>query len=181
MKRWMKYILAALLPIGILLSKPVVPLLITLFGEDARLSVEALDPREVFRGDYVELSFGELEELSTYEQSKGLSCDRWPEPDRDFGKEFYVTLARDSAGIDRPSGIFASPPAEGLYIRGSIRHSPLTGIRLDFGPGLKRFYVKENTGRAVEDAMREGRAAAVVKIWRGMPLLVSLDIKPKAE
>ena len=44
---------------------------------------------------------------------------------------------------------------------------------------LECFYLRENTGRALEDAARKGRIEAIVKVWRGMPVIVSLDVKPK--
>ena len=42
----------------------------------------------------------------------------------------------------------------------------------------ERFYLRENTGRALEDAARKGRIEAIVRVWRGMPVIVSLDVSP---
>ena len=169
MKSWQKYVLAAVLPMTVLLSKPLVPLAVMLFGDEARFEVTVLDPREIFRGDYVELSFEELERaaLKIFEAQNTSGRDR--------AKYLYVSLKKDSKGLDRPNGVSLSPPKEGLYIRGKVGL-----VRLDFGDSLCRYYVKENTGLEIENAIREGRAEAVVKIWRGSPLLVSLDITPKA-
>ena len=170
MKSWQKYIAAAILPVAVLLSKPIMPLVITLLGDDARFEVAVLDPREIFRGDYVELSFEDLERLSAEALGEESPIDR------ERTKYLYVSLKKDSRGLDRPNGFSASPPKEGLYIRGRVGL-----MRVDFGTNLSRYYVKENTGREIEDAIREGRAAAVVKIWRGNPLLVSLDITAKTD
>ena len=183
MRRWVKYLIAALLPMTVLISKPIEPLFITLFGEEVRLRVDALDPREVFRGDYVGLYFEALERPKEDELSRESIGDAAPlSPggiSHDYGRAVYLTLKSDSSGISQPGGIFAAPPKDSLYLKARVmRPWAPSVIRLDFGANLKRFYVRENTGEAIEDAVRKGRTVAVVKVWRGLPLLVSLDIKP---
>lgn len=213
MKGFGRYLLAALLPLCVLLAAPVKPALVLMLGEEVRLATVPVDPRDVFRGDYVTLRFavesvplasfdlsperGEriLESVnstvSTPKESGGLDPlepmtaqarreneERSRKLDRVVAvKDWYVPLERDELGLFRAAGAWAFPPDKGGYLHGTVRYA-YDPVTLDFGPGLERFYVRENTGRRLEDAARAGRIEAIVKVWRGMPVIVSLDMKP---
>ena len=181
-----RYLVAAILPLCVLLAAPVRPTLILMFGEEVRLATVPFDPRDLFRGDYVALRFA-VEEipLASFDVvSGGRAASRGtggPEPaEMKLAKDWYVSLNRDASGIFSPEGVGTSPPVGRPYLRGTFRAASGGSVaRLDFGPGLERFYLRENTGRALEDAARKGRIEAIVKVWRGMPVIVSLDVKPK--
>ena len=206
-----RYLLVALLPVCVLLAAPVRPALILTFGERVRLATLPVDPRDIFRGDYVTLRFAvESVPLASFdlppgEDSRVLeTADSSPSNPHESGslgpmespadqarreneersrklnrvvavKDWYVPLERDELGLFRAVGARTTPP-EGVYLQGTVRyaHDPVT---LDFGPGLERFYLRENTGRRLEDAARRGQIEAIVKVWRGMPVIVSLDVK----
>lgn len=181
-----RYLVAALLPLCVLLAAPVRPALILMFGEEVRLATVPFDPRDLFRGDYVALHFA-VEEipLASFDVvSGGRAASRGtggPEPaEMKLAKDWYVSFKRDASGIFSPEGVGTSPPVGRPYLRGTFRAASGGSVaRLDFGPGLERFYLRENTGRALEDAARKGRIEAIVKVWRGMPVIVSLDVKPR--
>ena len=181
-----RYLVAALLPLCVLLAAPVRPALILMFGEEVRLATVPFDPRDLFRGDYVALRFA-VEEipLASFDVvSGGRAASRGtggPEPaEMKLAKDWYVSLERDTSGIFSPEGVGTSPPVGRPYLRGKFRAASRGSVaRLDFGPGLERFYLRENTGRALEDAARKGRIEAIVRVWRGMPVIVSLDVKPR--
>ena len=180
-----RYLVAALLPLCVLLAAPVRPALILMFGEEVRLATVPFDPRDLFRGDYVALRFA-VEEipLASFDVvSGGRAASRGtggPEPaEMKLAKDWYVSLERDTSGIFSPEGVGTSPPVGRPYLRGKFRAASRGSVaRLDFGPGLERFYLRENTGRALEDAARKGRIEAIVRVWRGMPVIVSLDVSP---
>ena len=209
-----RYLLVALLPVCVLLAAPVRPALILTFGERVRLATLPVDPRDIFRGDYVTLRFAvESVPLASFDLSPGEddrvleTADSSPSNPHESGsldpmeypadqtrreneersrklnrvvavKDWYVPLKRDELGLFRAAGAQASPPDQGVYLQGTVRyaHDPVT---LDFGPGLERFYVRENTGHLLELAARRGQIEAIVKVWRGMPVIVSLDLKPR--
>lgn len=181
-----RYLVAALLPLCVLLAAPVRPALILMFGEEVRLATVPFDPRDLFRGDYVALHFA-VEEipLASFDVvSGGRAASRGtggPEPaEMKLAKDWYVSLNRDASGIFSPEGVGTSQPVGRPYLRGTFRAASGGSVaRLDFGPGLECFYLRENTGRALEDAARKGRIEAIVKVWRGMPVIVSLDVKPR--
>ena len=181
-----RYLVAAILPLCVLLAAPMRPALILALGEEVRLATVPVDPRDLFRGDYVTLRFA-VEEipLASFDVVSGgraaSGVTGGPEPaEMKLAKDWYVSLNRDASGIFSPEGVGTSPPVGRPYLRGTFRAASGGSVaRLDFGPGLERFYLRENTGRALEDAARKGRIEAIVKVWRGMPVIVSLDVKPK--
>ena len=164
MKRVAKYLLAALLPLAVLLIRPLTPLAVLAFGQEIRLSTKPVDPRDLFRGDYVTLSFSiETPDEADWNDFIIHASDS-------FGPFVYVTLAPDTQGIWQAVKISAAPPEEDLYLRARV-----TGLSLDYGDYLKRYYVQENTGRALEAAARRGEITAVAKAWMGRVVLTSLE------
>ena len=181
-----RYLTAAILPLCVLLAAPVRPALILTFGEEVRLATVPFDPRDLFRGDYVTLRFA-VEEIPlasfdavSWGRAASGGTGGSESVEMKLAKDWYVSLKRDASGIFSPEGVGTSPPVGQPYLRGTFRAASGGSVaRLDFGPGLERFYLRENTGRALEDAARKGRIEAIVKVWRGMPVIVSLDVKPK--
>ncbi|NLL37803.1 MAG: GDYXXLXY domain-containing protein [Fretibacterium sp.] len=172
-----KYLLAMALPLAVLLIIPLRPALVFLLGVEVRLATEPVDPREIFRGDHVNLSFS-IERLSPLL----LSSDEAPEESLEsLGVDgtWYVLLSKNAQGIDEPTGLSRTRPESGVYIRGRRMYGTPSQVALDYGPNLKRFYVRENTGPELERAARAGALLATVKLWRGIPVLVSLDMAGK--
>ena len=168
--------MAMLLPLGVLLFMPIRPLLVLNLGQEVRLATEPVDPREIFRGDHVNLKFS-IETLPV-----SLLGPDFPPASADLsllyehvGAPCYVTLRRNADGIDEPAKLSFSPPEEGVYIRGTLLYNRSGQMFLDYGPNLKRFYLEENTGLELERAARSGSLIATVKLWRGVPVLVSLE------
>ncbi len=85
-----KYIGAVIIPIVILLSMTALPLSALFFGEEIKLETEPYDPRDLFRGDYVALSY----------KINEVDIDKFPETlveaakkeSHSFRRERYNTL-----------------------------------------------------------------------------------------
>ncbi|MDR2528028.1 MAG: GDYXXLXY domain-containing protein [Synergistaceae bacterium] len=173
MKRAAKYLLAALLPLTVLLIRPLTPLAVLMFGQEIRLSTEPVDPRDLFRGDYVTLRFSieRLDESLVKDGSQNaISANRYT---NEYIPYIYVTLSPGNDGIWRAVEISAELPElpkEGLYLRARVRNNTL-----DYGDYLKRYYVQENTGRELELAAQRGEIVAVAKAWMGRVVLTSLQ------
>ena len=93
--KW-KFVLAALPPLLILLALPLKPLLISALGTEVTLAVRPVDPRDLFRGDYVALSF-EIESVpvALFQPERGGT----PEQAAKRRSEWYVTLAPGPEGL----------------------------------------------------------------------------------
>jgi uncharacterized membrane-anchored protein len=80
------------------------------------LKTVPVDPRDLFRGDYVRLSYDistlDLERLGTREEFRR-------------GNTLYVTLAREEDGTYRASAVGRSIPAGKPYIRGRAISDPM--------------------------------------------------------
>lgn len=176
-----KYLAASLLPVLILLALPLRPACVSRFGTEVVLAVRPVDPRDLFRGDYVALSFeAKSVPLELFPVPDGKQ-PAWPVPDLSV---WYIALAPDKKGLWSPSGAFAEAP-EGPYLKGTVKYLSKRGdgsmtAEMDYGEGLKRFYVKENTGRALEESARQSRLQATVKVWRGMAVIQSLEVSSEA-
>jgi len=188
MKRFPRYLLAMLLPLAVLLARPLIPAAVLLFGQEIRLSTEPVDPRDIFRGDYVTLRFSIedagvflLSERDKETLSAALGHGRPPlrEGKQDAALTLYVTLEPDDEGIWQAAKMTTlTPPGTEVYLRArASRDYYSESVNLDYGDYLRRYYVKENTGRELEDAARRGELTALVKVWRGRAVLTSVEPK----
>jgi uncharacterized membrane-anchored protein len=154
------------------------------FGQEIRLSTEPVDPRDLFRGDYVTLSFS-IERLDESLVKDGDDEFLVKDGDQDavwvsrqankYIRYVYVTLSPGDDGIWQAVEISAKPPEEGLYLRARVYKQSL-----DYGDYLKRYYVQENTGRELELAAQRGEIVAVAKAWMGRVALTSLERRASA-
>jgi uncharacterized membrane-anchored protein len=122
------------------------------------LRVEPVDPRDLFRGDYVTL---------------GYDISRTPAGKYEPGQSVYVTLVPEVGGRHYRAGEFlAEPPASGVYIRGTAQARG----RATFG--IESYYVQEGTGHDYENAVRDHRLWAEIALdGRGTPALTRLVIE----
>jgi uncharacterized membrane-anchored protein len=131
-------------------------------GREIRATVVPVDPRDVFRGDYVVLG---------YAFSTGSDV-ALPDGTRE-GDTVYALLKSSGPADWTLSSISASPPTptdEATVVlkavvdsvrRGPDQTSAMIG-RLRYG--IERFYIPEGTGRAIESQVREKRIVAVLAV-----------------
>jgi uncharacterized membrane-anchored protein len=122
------------------------------------LQVEPVDPRDMFRGDYVTL---------------GYAINRIPPRMFQSGQPVYVTLVPDALGRHYHAGPFVvGPPASGVFIRGTA----VDAYRATFG--IESYYVQEGAGHDYEKAVRTRNLWAEVALDRqGNPSLRRLVIE----
>ena len=122
-----------------------------LSGTTVWLKVVPVDPRDMFRGDYVILS---------YAMSRSSNAAGWiSRDDVPPGTAVYVTLVPDEDGIHhRADQYLPAPPPSGLYIKGTRQ----AWNRIEYG--IESFYVQAGTGLDYEAAARTGTLSAEVAI-----------------
>ncbi len=136
-------------------------------GNTVWLKVVPVDPRDMFRGDYVILSY----EMSRAPADFAVQSDEIVAVDADgvvqpappdlpeTGTAVYVTLVLDADGVHhRADQFLTEPPASGPYIRGTLQG----GGRIEYG--IESFYVQAGTGLEYEQAARTGTLSAEVAI-----------------
>ncbi len=150
-----------------------------LIGRTVLLQVVPVDPRDLFRGDYVTLSYA-MSRMPVDGIAERLAADRAPgDRYRRTGAEYpiYVTLEPTADGRHyRPAKASTQRPASGIYIKGRYCDDWRPDGSLRFG--IESFYVPEGTGRKYEDARRDRRLWAEVAVtpW-GQATLRNLHIE----
>lgn len=133
-----------------------------LYGREVVLATDPVDPRSLLRGDYV---------ILTYRVSQ-LSSATLPLPAVADGDTVYVELrGPDHRGMWRAEAVTAErPEGSAPFLRGRV-----TGSWVDFDAGcgkagcrvlsvdygIESYFVPENSGRDLEDLVREGGRLAV--------------------
>jgi uncharacterized membrane-anchored protein len=145
-------------------------------GREIVLDVVPVDPRSLFRGDYVVLSYA----------ASQIPTGLLRAPVRD-GAAIYVTLTQNpgqgwvakSAGPTYPSAI----ADDDVVLRGTAEYQISSpdgqgSVRVRYG--LEAFFLPEGTGRELENMVGERRIAAVIAVGRsGTSGLKSLMVDGK--
>ena len=113
-----------------------------LVGQTIRLRVRPVDPRDLFRGDYVILDY-DLNDMA----AGALQGSR----DELAGRSVYVTLEPEAGGpYWCPVAAGLQPPEEGAYIRGRYDGGPRQPVKF----GIEAYFVQEGAGLEWERRMR---------------------------
>ena len=130
-------------------------------GREVVLEVVPVDPRSLFRGDYVILGY----DMSRIDTPSGMS-----RPKR--GEDIYVTLQKGDGGKWTVAGASLEPPtgatADQVVLKGRVQYSSpgseqapaQTGVRY----GIESFFVPEGTGRELEALVRERKLSALIAV-----------------
>jgi uncharacterized membrane-anchored protein len=129
-------------------------------GKTLLVRVQPVDPRDLFRGDYVILSY----EFSRVPPQgvEGLSETERGRRSKWEGRTVYVPLVRDTNGVHwRAEKATVVKPASGPFLRGQmLRHGSLQF-------GIESYYVQEGTGRRYEEAIRDRKLSAELAVTSG--------------
>lgn len=171
-----KILLGGIIPIIILLSMTVLPIITTLFGEEVLLETRPYDPRDLFRGDYVVLSY-EIDEVD---------LDKFPDVLKEVyayekyrGKNLYAVLKKDG-DYHEVDYMTYNKPQDGIYLTTKLNYfypfqqpeTKMDTIHVDYN--LDRFFVPENTGKDLEELSRKGELVAKIKVLNGYAILVEV-------
>lgn len=166
-------------------------------GKPIYLKVQPVDPRDLFRGDYVTLTY----EVSRLRLTEDEPKDAWQ-------RGMYVrpldeALLKDDGSVRRGTPLFIQfkeqpstrPGLPATYQPVSISEKPQPGainlmgqtnseiyghyVGMDYG--IDAYYVQEHTGHDIEDAIRQGKEvyAEVYVTPNGKPRLKTLIIDGK--
>lgn len=130
-------------------------------GREIEVAVRPVDPRDLFKGDYVALGY----DISRLDAS--LLVKDQIGPGKGPARTVYVTLAQQADQSWKPVAVSVSFPksvgADQVVLRGaSDRYLP-RNVRY----GIERYYLPEGTGRRVEDIARHGKLAVILAVDSG--------------
>ncbi len=125
-------------------------------GQEIVLNTVPVDPRSLFRGDYVILNYG-ASRLTPAELSG----------DGDFkrGMPLFVTLQKNTEDAWQPVAVAKRFPAEvgenRIVLRGTVRSA---GPTLTISFGIESYFVPEGEGKRLERLVRERKLQVLVAV-----------------
>lgn len=137
------------------------------------LKVAPVDPRDIFRGDYVILSYG----ISNLDLTKLDGDDNLV-----GGEKVFVTVVQQGAEWNAVAIAKGKPfPVQGgVAIQGDVNYVDRTGenstptnARVTYG--IESYFVPEGTGRAIEQERQQGDLTADIAVdAQGRPAIKAL-------
>ena len=143
-------------------------------GREVVLEVIPVDPRSLFRGDYVILNY----KVSTAENINV--------PDAlERNDQVYAVLTRDLDGVWTVTSLSREWPADTnadqLVMQARVQNiigrqaGTARSVRLRYG--IESYFIPEGTGRALERKVQDGKIAAIVAVDRhGRAAIKGLDV-----
>lgn len=180
--RW-AIVLAVIIQVGALLAMALEREAIVLTGTRIWVRIAPVDPRDLLRGDYIDLE-PEIAEVPRSLCRDGLAAS--PAIDSSV---FASLVERD--GVVEVVAASDRRPDSGLFLRGRLHHT-VGDVRV-VRYGIERFYIPEGSGKAIEERRRRpdglqqplelevavrGDGLAVPVGFRWCPLGISLTIDP---
>ncbi|MGL4728711.1 MAG: GDYXXLXY domain-containing protein [Bosea sp. (in: a-proteobacteria)] len=183
---YLRYLLGAIILCGLILVIVVQRATILKEGREVRLEVVPVDPRDLFRGDYVILSYL----ISTVD----ASVDQRKEFTR--GQQVFVTLRPDATGLAKAVVISAKRPqasGQDVIIAGVVSSTSQCSVNaagardcaagqraVGVRYGLESYFVPQGEGRVIEivDKKRLEIVAAVAPSGQAAIKRLMLDGKP---
>lgn len=109
-------------------------------GKEVLLKTVPVDPRDLFRGDYVILRY----EISRLDLNN-LTTDYI---NYEIGNKVYVVLEKED-GYGVASKIFRnSPKEEGLFLKGAVKNVRDKSLSIEYG--IESYFVPEGKGKEIE-------------------------------
>jgi len=131
-------------------------------GEELMLKTRPVDPRDLFRGDYIVLDY-EISRLDINSlQTDAISFN---ESDR-----VYVALSNEE-GYGIASGVYKNRP-KGLFLKGTVKRTDGSQITIEYG--IESYFVPEGEGLEIQRQSRRGLEAKVAIDKFGNAVLKSI-------
>lgn len=135
-------------------------------GRELTLAVRPVDPRDLFRGDYVTLGYdiGTLKKSSTESDPEfsGLTA----------GDDVFVTMSPKPEGGWTETHVGSAYPSKvapaDIVLKGRVQsvwtsQNPAeTNVTVSYG--IEQYYVPEGTGQALEQKVRDHKIEAIVAV-----------------
>ncbi|MDR0328240.1 MAG: GDYXXLXY domain-containing protein, partial [Planctomycetaceae bacterium] len=142
--------------LGAMIANEMVP---HVYGTTIRVTTVPVDPRDLFRGDYVVLR---------YEFSNSSSIPGYHDGNNSPSRTVFVTMKQEG-DLWKADGFSYTRPKEGIFLRGTLHYNTIKY-------GIESYFVQEGKGKAIEDAMR----------WETIPrdqesVIVELTVAPNGK
>jgi len=112
------------------------------YGKAVVLETQPIDPRSLFRGNYVRLNF----DINRLEQDELM-----PDNLLKVGSVAYLQL-KEFDGVWRPVKLSSQAPESGDFIRGRVREAYPSHYRLDYG--IEAFFMPKEEALTLQNDVR---------------------------
>ena len=161
------FLLAVAIPLLILLAMTIKPQATVLFGREIVVETKAFDPTDLFRGDYVAVSFV----ISDIPKSKvTLPIDKVN------NKNLYVSFKQEGKFyvVDQVS---ENKPKQGVYLRGKFQDmynqsGEVDKFSVDYS--LDKYFLEQGTGMALQQESHTGGLVGTIKVLGGYGVLTGV-------
>lgn len=119
-------------------------------GEEVMLKTRLVDPRDLFRGDYIILNY-EIGRLNINSLQTGSA---------DFNKSdkvFVALIMQENFGV--ATAIYKNQPKDGLFIKGTVKDVQGSMITIEYG--IESYFVPEGEGWEIQRQSGRGLEAKV--------------------
>jgi len=121
-------------------------------GRVVYLRTAPIDPRDLFRGDFVRLQY---EINSVHMEKPAAALTAVPAPERKRHEVIYTRLQPAGEGVHDATGSSTTRPSEGIFIRGRTEDDWRLGWRggghTFVKYGIEQLFVEQGSGKAIED------------------------------
>ncbi len=132
------------------------------FGTPVILKTAPIDPRSLFRGNYVRLNY----DISTINKNVTKKLFKRSEVG-------YVTL-KEGEGFFIATGMYHKKPNSGVYIRGRIAG---VGRSYRMKYGIEAYFMPKENAQRAERPVREGAHAEIYLLSSGKAAIATLNCK----
>lgn len=163
---WALLAAVALLQAGFLAKMAYDRVSLIKYGREIALQVIPIDPRDVFRGEYVILGY-DISQLQTPPDADARAEQKFAR-----GQAVFVTLQPNADGNWTSKALSSTYPADvaasDVVLRGTVRSRFArtaegdTAVAIRYG--IESYFVPEGTGKALEDSVREKKIQALVAV-----------------
>lgn len=123
-------------------------------GVEVTLETGFIDPRDLFRGHYVILEL----EISRFPVGSVPEPENTPE----YGTPVWVSLNAGSGPFWEVSGLYLTPPDEGVSLKGIYRSASSGSHRIEFP--IDRFFAPELRATELENIRRDRKLGAILSV-----------------
>lgn len=137
-------------------------------GVEVLLETEPVDPRDLFRGDYVVLSYdiSNVTEDEYHYYYEGLSR----------GDDIYLALQKIGKYWEEDYLTTYEPTSESYYIKGKVTYADSDSVRVDYG--IESYFVPEGEGRVIERTSSDVDVLVSLKKGKGIIKEIYIDDEP---
>ncbi|SFJ54225.1 GDYXXLXY domain-containing protein [Thermoflavimicrobium dichotomicum] len=172
------FFVTLLIPVVVLLSMTVKPMMATMYGQTIALQTVPYDPRDLFYGDYATLKY-EISEVKASILDKELAL-KLKKDQYLKGVPVYVSLKKKGK-VYTAEKVSEKKPTSPIYLEGKLypgynetSGEPTYLVHYPF----EQFYVEEGTGPKLEEMSRKGKLIVYLKVKDGYAILTNIEMSP---